>query len=176
MKLFGRDKNNLESVPSEVQDYYRSERRERTGLAWLLALGTLVVTLIIAAGLFFGGRWAYRKVTHTDRRPSVATQQQQGAQHDGHASSTNTDQGNNQNQGQSSGTQSQPNPTPTPAPSTSQPSTTPAPAATPPATAPSTNGALVNTGPGDTVAVFALMAVAGTLAHHLVWVRYRRQQ
>lgn len=61
MALFGRGRN-TDSVPQEVKDYYEAERRERSGMAWLLALATLVVTLVLAGGIFLGGRWAYRKV------------------------------------------------------------------------------------------------------------------
>lgn len=60
MKLFNRKKDT--STPNEIQNYYTEERRDRTGVAWLLAAGTLIVTLLLALGLFYGGRWAYRTV------------------------------------------------------------------------------------------------------------------
>ena len=56
---FSRNKSD-DSVPQEVQEYYQAERRERAGVAWLLAIVTLVVTLALAVALFFGGRWVYR--------------------------------------------------------------------------------------------------------------------
>lgn len=66
MALFKRNKKNTDVLPQEVREYYQTERRERTGMAWLLAIGTLLVTFIIAAALFFGGRWAYRAVFGND--------------------------------------------------------------------------------------------------------------
>jgi cytoskeletal protein RodZ len=193
MRLFGRNKN-VEQVPSEVQDYYRSERRERVGLAWLLALGTLVVTLIIAAGLFFGGRWTYRKITGNDNKTPQTAQQDQNQ--NGQTSSTNTDQSNNdqqknegQNNGQNGSTSSPspapaptPTPTPTPAPQGSgsgpapnpAPAPTPTPSPTPVAAASTTDPRLANTGPGDTIALFVIVSIAGAVAHRMVWARYRQ--
>ncbi|HTE21467.1 MAG TPA: hypothetical protein VK674_00310 [Candidatus Limnocylindria bacterium] len=67
MALFNR--NNRTNVPAEIQEYYQTERRERAGIAWLLALGTLVVTILLTAGIFFAGRWTYRKVAGDDNKP-----------------------------------------------------------------------------------------------------------
>lgn len=62
MGLFNRRNQDDPNVPQEVQSYYQAEKRERTGIAWMLALGTLVATVILAIGLYFGGRWLYRTV------------------------------------------------------------------------------------------------------------------
>lgn len=51
-------------VPAEVEEYYQSTHKERVGVAWLLALATLILTLLIAVGIFFAGRWAFRTITH----------------------------------------------------------------------------------------------------------------
>lgn len=67
MRLFGR-KNNIDTVPAEVRDYYRSERRERAGVAWMLSLGTLLFTLVLAGVLFYGGKWTYTHVIHPDKK------------------------------------------------------------------------------------------------------------
>lgn len=56
MALFNRRRN--QSL-SELESYYAA-RRGRSGTAWLMALLSLVVTVAILAGLFFGGRWVYR--------------------------------------------------------------------------------------------------------------------
>lgn len=74
MALGNRNQNNIDSVPQEVQEYYQSERRERSGVAWLLALGTLVITLLLAVGLFFGGRWLWQKISNDDPDPVVTSQ------------------------------------------------------------------------------------------------------
>ena len=66
-------KQSNQSVPAEVEEYYQSERRERVGVAWLLAFATLVTTLLLAVGLFFGGRWVYRKLAGDDKpkKPTI---------------------------------------------------------------------------------------------------------
>lgn len=50
-----------EELPPEVQEYYESTERDRGGKNWLLGLGTMLLTLLIASGLFFGGRFVYRQ-------------------------------------------------------------------------------------------------------------------
>ena len=72
-----RKKQDQSSVPSEIQDYYQSERRERVGVAWLLALATLAITVILALILFFGGRWIYRTVFDNNGGDNGATTQQE---------------------------------------------------------------------------------------------------
>lgn len=74
MAFLGRKQPSVDSVPQEVRDYYQTERRERAGVAWLLGLGTLLVTLILASGIYFGGRWAYRQFAHK-KDTNVATTQ-----------------------------------------------------------------------------------------------------
>lgn len=49
------------NIPSEVEEYYQSSHKERRGIAWLLGLATLVLTLIIAAAIFFGVRFVFNK-------------------------------------------------------------------------------------------------------------------
>lgn len=68
-------------IPAEVEEYYQSTRKERAGIAWLLGIATLLLTLLIAAALFFGGRWLYRMIIGgSDDSGSGATQQvQEGA-------------------------------------------------------------------------------------------------
>lgn len=172
MKLFGRKKK-VDAVPEEVREYYQAERRERTGLAWLLAAGTLVVTLILAGGIYFGGRWVYRTVTNDDKKP-VATQTEQKpapeekpeenkpADENKPATPDSTDTGTSSTRTE---TPSVPAPTPSPAPA---PATEPDPAATQPQAT-----ALVNTGPIDTVLLFVGVVVAGTLYHRFVLVRLK---
>ncbi len=69
---FKRKKDNPNGILPEVDQYYQSERREKTGIAWLLALATLVTTIILATGIFFGGRWAYRAVTKNNKSVKTA--------------------------------------------------------------------------------------------------------
>ncbi len=69
---FNRNKKEQSNYPPEVQDYYQSEKRERTGIAWLLALGTLIATVIIAISLFFGGRWLFNTIFNSDDDTSTS--------------------------------------------------------------------------------------------------------
>ncbi|GAC1387937.1 MAG: hypothetical protein NVS1B7_1990 [Candidatus Saccharimonadales bacterium] len=55
-----RRKTDQVALPKEVQNYYQAEKRERIGVASLLAIGTLIITVVLAFGIFFGGRWAWR--------------------------------------------------------------------------------------------------------------------
>lgn len=57
-------------LPKEIEEYYTAEKRERRGVAGLLAVGTLLVTILLAVGLFFGGRWAYRSIRHEGKKAS----------------------------------------------------------------------------------------------------------
>lgn len=61
---FKRSNSQNADLPTEVKDYYQAENREKRSLAWLLAFGTLVVTVLLALAVFFGGRWIYRKVAN----------------------------------------------------------------------------------------------------------------
>lgn len=174
MALFGRKQPDIDSVPQEVQDYYQSERRERTGVAWLLALATLVVTLLLAVGLFYGGRWVYRTAFKQDKAPQTAqptatTPATTNISLDG----PDEDQASSRPASTPQSTPStSPSPSPSPA-SSSTPSPTPTSTPTPsPSVASSTNrSALVNTGPGDAAMVFIVATVAGIVAYRIVWVR-----
>lgn len=75
MKLFNRKKTQPGvHLPPEVQAYSQAERRERMGMAWLVGIVSLLVSLLVVAGLFFGGRWVYRKVAHRDKPTPVVTE------------------------------------------------------------------------------------------------------
>ena len=78
MALFKRRNKDTDSLPKEVQEYYQTEKRERTGVAWLLALATLLVTFLIAAALFFGGRWLYHTIFNHDENKDTTSSQDDG--------------------------------------------------------------------------------------------------
>lgn len=100
MALFNRRKKEKDALPEEVRDYYQTERRERTGRAWLLAILTLLVTFLIAAALFFGGRWLYRAIfDNNDDSNTTQVEEVDGSQS---ADSTeNTETENTDNSGDS---------------------------------------------------------------------------
>ncbi len=65
-------------VPAEVEEYYQSTQKERRGVAWLMALFALLLTLLIGAVLFFGGRWLYRQLfTDNDSNTGSTSQQEE---------------------------------------------------------------------------------------------------
>lgn len=75
---FNRNSDQDSTLPAEVQDYYQAEKRERTSIASLLAIGTLLTTIALALGLFFGGRWVYRAVFDSnDTTPTTEQQDEQ---------------------------------------------------------------------------------------------------
>lgn len=83
MGLFDRFKKKEDTVlPSEVDDYYKSELKTRRGSSVLMAVLALVLTLVIAAGLFFGVRAIYRTFNKDDSAkptsPETVNQQNQG--------------------------------------------------------------------------------------------------
>lgn len=165
------------NLPEEVKEYYESGKRERVGVAWLLGLGTLLVTLLLATTLFFGGRWVYRKVANRDNKPSTTSQigqdsksKSQTKSNSGSSSSTNS----GSTAQKPSTSQNKPNTaaptTPTPAPTTAPSSTQPKPATpTPVAQTPATT--VPNTGPGDVIAIAAATAVASTAGFYIVQLR-----
>jgi hypothetical protein len=180
MKLpFTRNKNK-NNVPAEIQDYYQAEKRERTGVAWLVAVVTLLVTVAIALGLFFGGRWLYRQLTD-DNTPSQETSQGEtpppginepedkpdtpeapsgGDAEDEDADSTNQPE----NLPGQNGTNETDDETSSPA------------APTPnPAAVPTTGEPLPDTGPGQLISLFAGSSLAGAVLHRALRVRRSRR-
>ena len=70
MPLFKRkDKTTI----AELEEYYANQNRNRNSKAWVMALLSLLITLLVLAALFFGGRWLYRTVTGDDN-VTVTTQ------------------------------------------------------------------------------------------------------
>lgn len=161
MALFNRKpKTDAVDMPPELQNYYQAENREKTWMAWVLGLVTLVVTILLALALFFGGRWVYRKVTNDEPAKVTTTQTE------------NTDQKgseNNSSDSEDSSKDTEEAAQPATPPATTQTPGTAAPA-TPPATAtvPVTGDAgLPSTGPADTLAIFLAVSV-------LVYILHRR--
>ena len=68
-------RNKQESVlPDEVKQYYQSEKRQKRGVAIGLAALAVLVTVAIAAGLFFGGRFVYNKIKGDDKKETPVSQ------------------------------------------------------------------------------------------------------
>lgn len=58
------------NIPQEVEEYYQSAHKQRRGIAGLLTLATLILTLVLAVAIFFGGRWVVNKVLRKDNNSS----------------------------------------------------------------------------------------------------------
>lgn len=188
MALFNRDKKKKDVLPQEVREYYQAERRDRTGMAWLLAIATLIVTFLIAAGLFFGGRWLYRTIfdnddksgnTTTSQTEKTGTEESGQANQDGNQNdqqdSNNTPETATPNRPTENGGQTSSTNTSTPGSSSSTGSVsgtattgTTGNTSTPTATPNTGANELVNTGTGDIIGLFAIVVIASTLAHHVV--------
>ena len=155
---FNREKTTT-GVSSDTDDYYRTERRERVGLAWLLAFGSLIATLLIALALFYGIRFIYHKVHHTNTGNTTATTEST-ASNQGSATS-NAQSSTGQTNASGSGTTSTPS-----TPGTSSSASTSGSSAHTSSSATSSGQNIANTGPGDTFAIFLAVSMIGALAHN----------
>ena len=139
MRAFRR-KSTDSNLPPEIQAYAEGAHRERMGMAWLVGIISLSVTLIVVTGLFFGGRWVYRKLAHKDSKSTTAQvdpKKDQGKDKGSNAGKTDTKAGDNDKNHTDTPVQAPATPTPAPT----------APAATTPATGDSSGNTLVRTGP-----------------------------
>lgn len=71
MKLFNRGKQDTTSYD---QEYYQSGKHRRVSVAWLLAFATVVTTLLLTLGLFYGGRWVYRSIFDNNKSNTTINQ------------------------------------------------------------------------------------------------------
>ena len=148
-----------EVEPTNLEQYYADQGR--SGLvSWLYAFGAFVITLVLVFGVFWAGRWVYRKATNDDKATKTATTKSSSdpfantniEQPSSSTNSSATQTANPQTQGAST---AQGN-TATSSTSSSVPSNT------------STNTkAISNTGPGDTVALFVVASSVGVLLYQL---------
>ena len=153
MAIFNRKKANKAVLP-EIEKYYDAEKRERAGLAWLLALTSIAVVALVLIGAFFGGRWVYRKATDNNKAP-VITVIDNGADNVDHQDDSTLDTIDSDGEYVTPPTaQTTPN---TPAPKLSNPQ-------------PGSTGSkeLVNTGPAGTLAVFIVSVLGFTALHYII--------
>lgn len=173
MALFKRKKTETKNVPPEVKQYYQSEHRERVGLAWLIAFLSLILTIVVVAGLFFGGRWVYRKITHKDNTqgtsqggsnnpapapsspaPSTPNDLQPAAPSQNDNSSSNNSSSNNSSNSNSNSSNNSSSSSSSSQSSTSQNS--------------QSSGQITDTGPGNTVLTFVAVSVVAGLSHSIL--------
>lgn len=81
-------------LPTEVDEYYKSEMRTRRGTSILFALLALIVTLAIAAGLFFGGRAIYRALTDDNKNQTQVDENKDNSANKAQSGSSQTENSN----------------------------------------------------------------------------------
>lgn len=141
MRLFKRNSSQNTDASSQVTDYYQSEKSGRKPVAWLLALGTFIVTLVIILGVFFVGKWGYHKFTNRNKS-------NQQAQTTGTSNTTDTSrQASDNNSSTPTSNSAADQNTSAPQTSSTSTSTPSGPAANSPAATPPSR--LVNTGPDE---------------------------
>jgi len=145
MALFRRKaKIEAPDMPPELQTYYQAEKREKSWMAWALGLATLVVTILLALALFFGGRWIYRKVRN---EPAKVTTVQ-------------TD-----NEAKETPKATTPEPAAPSTPTTPSNTGTSSTSTNTPRAATPGSSDLPNTGPADTLAIFVAVSVLAYFVH-----------
>ncbi len=146
-------------MPKEVQQYYKSEQRERVGLAWLIAFASLILTVLIVLGLFYGGRWAWRKVANNDDNENVSTTQTKSPSESSVPNESNkSESGSSSNGNNPSSSSSGSNDSNTNG-SKSSGSTS--------GSNSSSSQNLSNTGPGNIAGAFVVAVVFGTILHNV---------
>ncbi len=146
MALFKRSNKSNSVLPEEVNQYYQSQRRERAGVAVILGIVALIVTLLIGLGLFFGGRALYNRLSDNNEPKKVETitesskknEDTKASDNQGSTPTTSTDSTNSSSQSSSPAAStpstSATTPAPVSTPSTGDASTTTTPATALPAT------------------------------------------
>jgi hypothetical protein len=143
-------------LPAEVQEYYESTQRETRSKAWLLAAGTLVVTLIVATGLFFGGRFVYQRFANNDEAPTTGLSDQPAKP--AQPAQPNPPTTNDADEGSSTTRSAQDDSSDTQNETSTDPDETPV----------TRSGDITDSGPGDVLAIFVFATVVGTLAYEIV--------
>ncbi len=131
------------SLSEDIKSYYNANRHERVWVAWLLAVGTVLVTIGIAVGLYFAGRWIYEQLTSNTSQQTTQTSQ-------GNKSSVSTP------------SKSSPNDNPTKKTISSSAGTSTKKSAAN-STISGNNNTLTNTGPGNDIAVFFIASIVFTI-------------
>ncbi len=70
MAIFKRRKN---QTVAELEEYYASKKPRTGGMAWIMAIVSLLLTILVVSALFFGGRWVYRSLTDDTTEVTVTT-------------------------------------------------------------------------------------------------------
>ncbi len=160
MAFWNRNKSVENSeLPEEVREYYASTRKSRASSAWLLGFATLLLTLALAAALYFAGKFVYDEFFANDTVEAPTTSETTTEQPASNPNSSTTDNDNNQAPATLPGNDEAEERSPTSSQGTS-----------------STNTGLTltetpETGPGDTVAIFIGTTIIAALGYELYYKR-----
>ncbi len=71
--------NNNKTTIAELEEYYATQKKNSTSMAWFMSFVGLIVTIGLVVGLFIGGRGLYRTiVNNTDNSTVSITEQSSG--------------------------------------------------------------------------------------------------
>lgn len=171
MALFNRKKADTTTLP-EVEKYYVAEKRERMGLAWLLVVVSIACIALLLIGAYFGGRWVYRKASHTDKTQGVVATVNSGREIGASKDKTTKSPETTKTPATPQTPVATPKPEPTPTPKTIP---TPAPSTSAPVVPANNSTKLANTGPENTIAVFIISVVSFTALHSFISARSVRK-
>lgn len=172
MALF-RKKNTTTQIP-ELQEYYATQKKESTGVAWLLAFGSLIVTAALLVGLFMGGRWVYRKISNKDTKVATVQTVKPASDTAGQTPDSTTKQ--------PTGTVTVPDVSTSIGGSVTTPQTSTAHGVSPSQSATTNTGAkaattsVPNTGPSESIGLFVAIIVVSMLAHRSYLLRKTSKQ
>lgn len=173
MALF-KKKTTTTNIP-ELQEYYANQQKESAGKAWLLAIGSLLLTVLILVGAIFGGRWLYRQVTKKDDTKKATVVQTDKKSNTTSTNDKTTSSSPATTVPSTSSTSSSTSTTQTPATSSSTAqgvATTQSAATNTAATAASTtNSNLPDTGAGNTIAIFVTVLLVSYVVHRSITLR-----
>jgi hypothetical protein len=169
MALFRREQTT--EIP-ELKEYYEAQKRENPAKAWLLAIISLLVTIGVVLGLFFGGRWLYRTLFEDDS-PSNGSNQtaDQGSDSSDAVGDNGAPQQDEADQDNTGDQEETPTTSPTTVPGSDD--TDENVSETPSTTTPTT-GPLPSTGPADVVAIFVVTVLIGYFARNTYIARKNR--
>jgi cytoskeletal protein RodZ len=152
-------------LPEAVQEYYDSTRRARKGTAWMLGVATMIVTVVLASVLYFGGRFVYRKFAGPNSNPGV--NQPQTTEQPTQTATTRKTSPNKRHKSTSTSTVS-PSDTHTP-----KATTTPHRSTATRKTSTAVSTTITNTGPGNIVAAFVVTSLVSMAAFELYTLRVK---
>ena len=173
MALFNRRKNKeTQAMPPEVQDYYQAEKRERTGVAWLLGLVAFAITVVLALAIFFGGRWLWRTLTSNDELQTTDTTQVEQSEQPDETEVEQPDETEQSVDDEEGATDDQPAVLPGDGSDSSTGSgdrqVTPSPQSLAPTQVPSAGDPLPDTGPAAVLTSFVVATSVGSIGHYLI--------